>query len=118
MGRLRLRAYAAIAYPWLWVKRFVLWRLIGRPWRSRVDDHLDLGSLLFPGDVEALSREGVRGVVSLCAEFDDPVERLRAAGLRGCFVRRSRSHQAARRSEEGPERSSHERSQWRHLASR
>ncbi len=81
MSRLRLRAYAAVAFPWICVKRFLVWRLLGRPWRSRVDDHVVLGGLLFPGDVEDLTREGVRAVVSLCAEFDDPVERLRAAGI-------------------------------------
>ncbi|MEK7867121.1 MAG: dual specificity protein phosphatase family protein [Planctomycetota bacterium] len=81
MGRLRLRAYAALAFPWICVKRFLVWRALGRPWRSPVDDHVLLGGLLFPGDVADLSREGVRAVVSLCAEFDDPLDRLRAAGI-------------------------------------
>ena len=81
MGRLRLRAYAALAFPWICAKRFLVWRALGRPWRSRVDDHVVLGGLLFPGDVEKLCQEGVRAVISLCAEFDDPVDRLRAAGI-------------------------------------
>jgi len=81
VGRLRLRAYAALAFPWICVKRYLVWRALGRPWRSPVDDHVLLGGLLFPGDVEQLSREGVRAVISLCAEFDDPLDRLRGAGI-------------------------------------
>jgi len=81
LSRVRLRAYAAAAFPWICVKRYVLWPLRKRSWRSRVDDHVFLGGLLFPGDIDAIVREGVRAVISLCAEFDDPVERLAGVGI-------------------------------------
>lgn len=85
-------AAALVFFPAWWVYRLLLWPTLllsrgltaifpGRRWRDRVDEHVVLGGAILPWDIDALRREGIGAVINLCAEFRDPVDRLRATGI-------------------------------------
>ncbi len=65
----------------------LLWNLLlarllrRRRWWDRVDEHLVLGGLPFPGTADELAREGVRAVVNTCLEYGGPVRRYAAHGI-------------------------------------
>jgi hypothetical protein len=73
--------YQILLFPALYLSRCLVWITPGRRWRSPIQDHILLGGMILPWDVSALKREGVGFVISLCAEFHDPVERLKRAGI-------------------------------------
>jgi atypical dual specificity phosphatase len=60
----------------------LLGRLIRvRNWWDPVDDQVLMGGLPFVWDVAALKREGVIGVVNMCAEYRGPRAAYRRAGI-------------------------------------
>lgn len=85
-------AAAWVFFPVWWIYRLLLWPTLllsrgltaifpGRRWRDRVDEHVILGGAILPWDIDALRREGVGAVINRCAEFRDPLDRLRVAGI-------------------------------------
>lgn len=73
--------YLLLLYPTLYLARGLTWATPGRRWRDWIDEHVLLGGAIMPGDVAALKAEGVGAVISLCAEFQDPIDALRDAGI-------------------------------------
>lgn len=60
----------------------LLGRYLGvRRWWDRVDDHVVIGALPFPRDVNGLHNEGVRGVVNTCQEYGGPQRRYEEFGI-------------------------------------
>ncbi len=68
--------------PIPFLKRLHVLLAPGQRWRDRIDDKVLVGGNLFSWHIGPLVREGVTGVVTLCDEYRDPEERLRAAGIR------------------------------------
>ena len=68
--------------PIPYLKRLHVLLAPGQHWRDRIDDKVLVGGNLFVWHVGQIAREGVTGVITLCDEYRDPEERLRAAGIR------------------------------------
>ena len=50
-------------------------------WWDRINDHLIVGALPFPGDVSRLHEEGIRAVVNTCREYAGPLDEYRRFGI-------------------------------------
>ncbi|HHH44106.1 MAG TPA: phosphatase, partial [Gammaproteobacteria bacterium] len=77
----RLRARVVYVPSLMW--NIMLARCLRhRDWWNRVDQHVLLGALPFPRDVEKLSSEGVSAVVNTCQEYAGPVSAYKNFGIR------------------------------------
>lgn len=53
-----------------------------RDWWNRIDEHVLLGALPFPFDVDRLSSEGVVAVVNTCEEYAGPIAKYKNLGIK------------------------------------
>lgn len=52
-----------------------------RNWWDPIDDHVVLGAYPFAGDVAALAKLGIAGVVNTCEEYAGPVQQYQKFGI-------------------------------------